>query len=387
MRGKRMTIEEFRENVKKYGNAPDIEILEFDKVNSPCKIYCKICNKEFIIPRANRLYKYRCCPDCRIEGNFTNYGTKQTIHECNRYMFDMLLNKEDGFKYCQTSAYNLEWVCPFCGNIIKARCSNVYYRGLSCKYCGDGISYPNKFVGNLLLQLGVDFIPEKTFGWSKFEDRKYYRYDFYVESKNMIIEVMGEQHYPENHSSFGDYDSIHIIDVCKEKLAFKNNISFYLKIDARESELKFMKHSCISELSGFYNLDKINWKEIEKMSRSSLLIDCKNEFNNEKSFTTQDIADKFGIDRETVVKYLKRATILGLCNYTKEVGLKRGKRKSAANNSKRVPVCKISKSGDIIKKYKSIKEAESENNCYNICRCLKISTLTSGGYFWKRINS
>lgn len=375
----------FLNKISSMGKFEDLEMVgNFIGTNVKTKFLCKRCNTVFET-RPSRLFEFRCCPTCRnSRKNLQLGGELNAIAYTNKEMFDLLLNKKDGYKYTQSSSVTLEWVCPFCKNIIKARASNVYNRGLSCCFCGDGFSYPNKFMANLLTQLNVKFDSEKIFKWSKFSKKSHFQYDFYIPDKNMIIEMMGRQHYPQEIPSFNSsYKEIHDNDIQKENLALNNKIDKYIKIDARLSEFNFIKKSCVNSLKEIFNLENIKWDIVEKNGRGSLLHDCVNEFNENLTATTQDIANKMGICRGTVVKYLLRGSELGLCNYTVDIGSARGTNKSITNKTDCVGVVQCSRDGNFIAKFDSIASAKYNTGINNISRCACGKTKTAGGYIWK----
>ena len=99
-----------------------------------------------------------------------------------------MVNKEDAYKYTKCSNKKVYVKCPDCGSIKKdkVRINDLYRYGFSCKKCGDNISYPNKFMYNILDQLNIDFIPEYSPEWL---GRK--RFDFYIPSLSLIIEMDG----------------------------------------------------------------------------------------------------------------------------------------------------------------------------------------------------
>lgn len=78
-----------------------------------------------------------------------------------------------------------------CGNISHIRLTDVVYKGVSCKYC----NMPNgeKLVKSVLTQLGLSFEMQKTFDDLKNINKL--SYDFYVPSKELLIEYQGEQHF------------------------------------------------------------------------------------------------------------------------------------------------------------------------------------------------
>ena len=60
----------------------------------------------------------------------------------------------------------IEFICPRCGTIITQSVNNVIRSGLSCKKCGDGISFGEKFIFNILEQLNLNFDTHIMFPWS-----------------------------------------------------------------------------------------------------------------------------------------------------------------------------------------------------------------------------
>ena len=56
--------------------------------------------------------------------------------------------------------------CVRCGYIKNINLHNLLTNGIGCPRCGDGISFANKFVFNLLQQCNVEFENEKRFDWS-----------------------------------------------------------------------------------------------------------------------------------------------------------------------------------------------------------------------------
>ena len=387
-----MTINEFRENVKKYGNAPDVEILEFTGTYKECKIFCKKCKSEstvyhasclyyrdcckkcaiehyskirkldaksfmenvikkgnaddvvllsgYVSPnekalfkclrcdtefscRANSLYNGRMCPTCFKNNCYTKHAHCKTISETNKDMFLWLKNKDDGYKYCQGSHVNLEWLCPICGSTVIASPLNIKKTGImSCKFCSDGISYPNKFLANLLKECNINFKSEAGFGWSKLNGRFCYKYDFYLSEYNMIIEAMGLQHYEKGY--YISLEKIQEIDKNKEMLAINNGIQYYLALDCRKSDLEFIKNSILfSELNNILPKN-IDWNAVEYKSLGSLLVEICCEYNKDKTISIPELAKRFNVHRATVSRYLKRGANIKLCDYTCKDAVRRG---------------------------------------------------------------
>ena len=47
-------------------------------------------------------------------------------------------------------------LCPYCGEKKLKECSRLDINNYPCK-CGDSISYPEKFMMNILTQLNIDY--------------------------------------------------------------------------------------------------------------------------------------------------------------------------------------------------------------------------------------
>lgn len=357
MSRKRLTPEEFMENVKEKGKAPDIVLIgEYTGTYEPAKFKCLRCGNEFYT-RACNLYAYRFCKKCNLEERYTRHGHSKTIYDCDKYLFSLLKNKEDGYKYCPRSRVILEWVCPDCGSTIKNSPANVKRNNiLSCPFCSDGISYPNKFFANLLKDSNIEFEPEMIFDWSRFSFGRNYRYDFYIKKYNMIIEVMGNIHFLEK-KCFGNLEEIKKIDYEKEALAINNGIQYYIAIDCRESELEFIKESILfSELCKFLNKN-INWESIDEHSRCSLLKDVCEEYKNDKKILTGQLAKMFNIHKVTVIKYLKRGEKIGLCDYTVRDSYVRSNSKTKSFVNLKKPVLLLNDAGEILKRFESATDA------------------------------
>lgn len=228
---------------------------------------------------------------------------------------NMLLNPEDGYKYTKGSGVFVFWKCPDCDSKLEKEIKNVSTNGLRCKMCSDGVSFPEKFMRNLLTFIAIDFTPEIRFSWS---DNKVY--DFYIPSLNLIIETHGKQHYDKGFEQLGgrSLEEEQANDKYKYELAIANGIlpESYIVIDCRKSDFEFIKTNILnSRLAEIFDLSNVNWNEIAKNSESSLVVHCWELFNYGHS--TDEIMKRLNIGRNTVIDYLKRGNALQVINYTK----------------------------------------------------------------------
>ena len=249
------------------------------------------------------------CPYCSGRKALKGFNDLCTTHPL---VSESLENKEDGYNVTFGSHKVLNWICPNCNNVIKSSVNNVTTFGLSCSACSDGISYAEKFVASLLSQLNIDFKREKTFDWS---NKK--RFDFYIESKDMIIETHGIQHYKENIFSTRTLQEEQENDKYKKSLALENKIKSYIELDCRESNKEYIKSSILdSELSSIFDLSKIDWEKCDYCTIDNIGVQVAQLWNEGNS--AKFISNKLNIGVGSVSKYLSKMNDLGLCNYNKQ---------------------------------------------------------------------
>lgn len=290
--------------------------------------------KGHIVSDNRKWYKYRC-NKCKHEGWIIEYSLLQGkgcpvccdfiqlvvegINDIPTTAPWMVKYFQGGYNeaklYTIGSAKRIYPICSDCGEVKKNSIPvNKIYRdkSISCA-CSDKISYPEKFMYNFLKQLGIDFIYQLTKTNYKWCDN--YRYDFYVPAINCIIETHGIQHYEES-SRGRSLQEEQENDRLKKQLAKNNGINNYIVIDCRHSELEYIKNNILhSKLNKLFDLSNINWNNIEQQTLSNLIKLVCSFKNNNPNLTTTSICKEFGLARITVIKYLKKGTGLGWCNY------------------------------------------------------------------------
>lgn len=226
----------------------------------------------------------------------------------NPELAKLLNDPEDGYKYTQSSNKVLTWKCPDCGELIYKTAGTVNERGLGCRSCGSGISYPNRFMFNLLRELNVKFKSEKTFDWS---DGRVY--DFYLEDYNYIIEVHGMQHYRDCGFTVGIKEQKKI-DKYKEKLAKNNKIDEYIIIDCRYSEAEYIMNNIKNSLlNKMFDLSKIDIEELDKKSRTKMMYEIIDFYK--KGMEVSEIAKIYDITITAVYNYLHKAEKMGFIKF------------------------------------------------------------------------
>lgn len=319
--------------------------------------YCPTCKGYWKARPSNILSNYGCpyCANSKVLVGFNDMWTT------NSDLAKLLLNSEDGYKYTQMSNTKVNWKCPDCNFIIKHRMiNNINQQGLSCPKCSDGLSIPFKFVCNVLSAVKEDFNTEVAFDWSQNK-----RFDIYIKSKSLIIEVNGGQHYDTYHYATRgrSLDEEKKNDFIKKKLSIDNNIKHYKYINAQITDFKLIKKSIIDELSAFYDFTTVDFKQCFKKAQKSKVIEICKLWN--KGYTVAEIFNIEKLSKPTICRYLNLGTKLNICDYN---GLESVSIKVVCLNSNEI--------------FNSMKEASAKYNigARSISRCCKNKALSAGRY-------
>lgn len=113
-----------------------------------------------------------------------------------------------------------------CGNeVILPSQSLISHHTMSC---GCLISYYNMYIGQLLDELNVEYIPE----YRVCIGESFYRFDFYLPKYNLFIEYDGQQHfYPIKYYGDDEEKNLESFKKAKERDEIKNNYCKENKID------------------------------------------------------------------------------------------------------------------------------------------------------------
>jgi len=314
-----ITNREHRDIINKYG------------ISKGWKYYKYTCNKcgwtEGWIEERNLLNDIgcSCCRGLTVVKGINDVATTKP------WMIKYFKNIEDVYTHTYSSTEKVIMKCPYCGREKKISIYVLNSDKLSC-ICSDKNSYPQKFVCNMLEQLKVIFETEYSPNWCKYDVEnklKQGRYDFYIEvgEKKYIIESDGEQHKNEGSKS-SNWKSLEIqqnIDNYKDKLAIENKIKV-IRINCEESNLEFIKDNILkSKLVKIFDLTKINWNKCEEFALSNRVKEACDLWNNDIKDTFK-ISKQMHLCRATIIKYLKKGSNLGWCNYnSKEEMIKVGK--------------------------------------------------------------
>lgn len=297
-----------KNNCEGYVLLSDIVISSHEKIQV-------MCNKGHSYKTSySKLRQGRRCPYCCNKKVLKGYNDIATTDsDITKY----LKNKEDGYKYSRHSKFYVIAKCPNCGREKEVMVKNLCRSGLNCECSSKRCSYSEKIMVSILNQLNVSYLKEYQPDWSNNK-----RYDFYLLDYNYIIEMHGEQHYYENRSfeykggkSFKEEQEN---DKLKMKLALNNNISNYIVIDCRKSDLNWIKDNILkSDLKNVLNFDCINWYECATFAmNNNICKDICDYWNTKEEWeTVKHVAKFFNLGKSSTTEYLKKGTELGWCVY------------------------------------------------------------------------
>ena len=300
------SLEQIQEKVSKYH--PEITVLELIKIKY-IKCYCNKCGGEYVQNKYNAINSHSGCPYCagiKVSENINSISA--VCPDLVKYFID----KEFPKTHTISSNVKTKLKCPNCG--YEKIATPLSMKGkFYCPQCSDGVSYPNKFLREVLKQLNVDNTIEYQPEWGK-----PYFYDNYFElnGQKYIIEIDGAYHYEgaRNDAMFKKINSdTSKRDNIKNKLALEHNI-ILIRIDAQKSDPDYIKDKILtSEMSNLFDLSQIDWDLCNKNSLLSKVIEACNLLN--EGFSINDIAKKLQVSSCTIRNYLKKGHKLNLCSY------------------------------------------------------------------------
>jgi len=270
-----------------------------------------------------------CCNQAIVIGLNDMWTTQPNLAK-------LLLNPNDGYTHTAASNKKLDWLCPDCENAIKSLPDNIARRGIKCAHCNDGKSYPEKFCNSVLSQLCLDYEWSYSPQWLIDETGSQRKFDFYIPNYNLVIETDGKLGHGKkvfNHKSPTLEEAL-AIDAWKDKQARDNGLTV-VRIEADESTLEYLKQNITNALENMFDLSKVDWLKCDRVALTSKVKEVANIFNANKNITTTEIAALTRISRGTILRYLKRATAHGWCNYSAEEARRYRYQKIAMQNKSR----------------------------------------------------
>lgn len=248
------------------------------------------------------------------------------IATTNPYVASLFENKEETHLYTEWSGKSVNFKCPNCGHVRKKTISVASRdNDISCPICGDGYSYPNKFIYNCLYQIKdqFDFLQrEYSPDWCRFDfygNTKTGTYDIYfsIHGTPYFCEMDGGLGHGKRELRLSKEDAL-FIDNEKDRLAIENGIKI-IRIDCDYgvgNRYEFIKNKILSsKLANIINLSLIDFDKANIEAQSSLLVQACCLWN--EGYNAQQIAGRINVVGSTVTSYLKTGSKYGMCgNYS-----------------------------------------------------------------------
>lgn len=252
-------------------------------------------------------------------------------------LIPVLKNKSDAYKYSKGSHDKIWVVCPNCGTERKIAVKHLTNYGLACHVCKDGISYPNKFIRNLMLLLQLDNLEFEKF--LRYDGRKHL-FDCYFEinGQGYICEVDGGFHFRSNrfHHNITNQQEI---DKLKDKIVEEQGW-IMIRIACPNSKRQEMMDGIMNSiLPKLFDLSNIDWNDIESRSHNSLFKEVCDYINEHPEIGTRKIAEYFNVSGQPIRSYYHKGIELGWI--TEEAQIMYLKRTLSAINYVPIVVYKI----------------------------------------------
>ena len=232
------------------------------------------------------------------------------VDEAYPELIQFFENKEDAH-VGKSHPYKKNMICPCCKRIYPMLVSTLIKSGrVSCPTCNDGISYPERFMANILRSLNIEFVYQYKDEWTS-----KYRYDFMfiLNGSKYIVEMDGGIGHGNRsiHKNYSISNSV-IIDNEKDKLAIQNGFNI-IRVDCNytTNRFEYIKKNVILKLDKILDLSLLDWDECNKKSLDSLIfrvIDC---YKNKTRFI-DEISAITGINEYTVISYIKKCMKNGI---------------------------------------------------------------------------
>lgn len=361
----------------------DVLIVDkYIKCNIPVKHRFLNCGHEYDVA-PSQVLSGSGCGVCHglvcIEGINDLYTTRPDLVK-------YFVNVDDSKHITSNSGKRVSLKCPIdgCNYQKEGRVADLSWYGFSCPIHDDGVSYPEKIMWNILEQLNIDFVYDKTTEWSGSK-----RYDFRLDQYKVIIEMNGLQHYSNGFVGLGGRTlrEEQENDDLKLKMANQHEIDL-IAINCSNTNFEYIKNNIInSRISSYFDLSTINWEEVAQYACSSLIEKAAELWDDGLSIC--EIAVKILVDPNTVKNYLVSAAQANICNYTKDESRIRGnKLTSGKNNKKSRSVCLCSTNGIPLIIWESRLQAAKELDI-NV-ECIRLNCIGkiyhAGNLLWKNLD-
>lgn len=297
-----------------------------------------------------------CCSNTITVSHINSIvANEETMWMVNYFQGDTYEEKYNLAKrYAPQSGQDMYFVCPDCGTTKHTKIVNLYkLKSISCACCGDGYSYPEKVMYNILMQLNIGFETQYS---PDYLDKK--RSDFYIPNLNLVIETdgklghMGGKVHTKSNKSIEECIAI---DNWKDEQHLKHGVKT-IRIDCFESDMEYIKTNILnSELSNYFDFGSIDWNKVNEYAlKSNLKKEVCDHWNNKEEWeTTESMSKIFKVASKTIREYLKKGNELGWCIYDANVESRKVKFPSK--------MVQIFKNSEMIGAFNSVYELERQS--------------------------
>lgn len=174
--------------IEKFGEQIDFSKAKIDNKGILLNAYCKKCNIFFNINYYNLMKHKFGCPSCYKKTIVTD--NESFIKKARMINHDMYDYSNVVYKGAHEIIYPK---CKRCGKEFPVL-TYAHLNGSGCPYCNRGTSKLEEELKHFLIEKHISFEEQKTFPWSK-EGRKIFKYDFFLNDYNCLIECQGKQHF------------------------------------------------------------------------------------------------------------------------------------------------------------------------------------------------
>lgn len=212
----RHTTTEFIEMATKvHGDRYDYSEVQYVRMQGKVKIICKEHGVFYQSPNVH-LQGGRC-PKCAVLSR-----VEKTSSNTEKFIEQAKANNGDKYDYSKVNYTNnvtpVEIICRLHGSFFQIPIQHI--RGKGCPICS--ASSGEKEIYDYLTKKNIDFEYQKTY--DDLSDVQKLRYDFYVPSKNLLIEFNGIYHYKVVNGDVAKYEYQLKHDKMKSDYAKKHNI-------------------------------------------------------------------------------------------------------------------------------------------------------------------
>ena len=258
---------------------------------------------QYVATSLTRTHGAQTCKSCYVRDGINDLPTFAP------WIAQYLKHPEDIDKHTYGSGKRIDVVCPDCGREKQITVKDLYNRHTIGCICGDGKSYPEKFIFAMLEQLKLPFIYQYAPSWVAPRI-----FDFYLPTQQCIIETDGGLGHGNRYTINGiSPEESQMIDQQKDAAALQQGIKV-IRLNCYPSTYTQLLNEAQRNLD-WLPLNQVNWDDCDTFGLVNLVKLICTEKQQHPELTTQYFAKKYQCSLPTIRTYLRKGTRLGWCNY------------------------------------------------------------------------